>query len=563
MKKSILSLLVAMIFLCSSVFSYAAGFTDLKDSKGKDHWSSPYINDIAAKGLVSGYSDGTFRPNSQVSRVDAVVFMARLYPAEIINATYSENKNKWTKKLDTYAIPAYGRAAIVFALENSWFGEAYLKEFMNVSTKKPKEALRYEFCVYLVRALNWETLLSNAAVVKYEDSATIVKQAVSYVELLGRKNIVATSGKFNPDKPVTRGETAKMLSLAYPHSEKAKGSASDKDDTESNTGNTDDTNTGSNATNSGKVIMPSGVIVEGIIKYVGLDDNNMIVTIEDSRGSILSFSNKVSGVVVALDEKSAKPEDIKVGYTVKLYTDNTTIKGIEAVSKLNVSKTLDGEVVSVRSSSMKIRISGGKSEEYDLADKVRVEKDRKDAKISDLVDGDEVKVKIENSLITEIDAKTVKRTLKNVVIKGITINSNSSAKLSFIDEDKELREMNITGNSSVFMKNKRVNISDIKIGYEADIYANGNEVLELTLYSETKGEVFTGVIEEVNIRSDYFYIKTSDGKTKKVIIDSKTDVYDQVSNRLEDPRDLEKGLSVIINGYEGIEVIEATKIFYY
>lgn len=560
MKKSILSLLVAMIFLCSSVFSYAAGFTDLKDSKGKAHWSAVYINDISAKGLVSGYSDGTFRPNSSVSRVDAVVFMARLYPADTITATYKENKSKWSAKLDKYSIPEYGRAAIIFALENSWFGEAYLKEFINTSTKKPKEVLRYEFCVYLVRALNWEPALSNAAVVKYEDSSTIVKQAVSYIELLGRKNIVAVSGKFYPNKSVTRGEAAKMLSLAYPNSEKAKALSTD---TGSKDLPSDSKAVNPDAANSGKVIMPSGVIAEGIIKYVGLDDSNMVVTIEDQKGNILSFSNKASGVVVSLDEKSAKPEDIKIGYNVKLYTDSTTLKGLEAVSKVNINKTLDGEIVSVKSSFMKIKVSASKTEEYDISANADVEKDNKDAKISELLEGDEVTVKIENSVITEIEAKTVKRTLKNVVIKGVVINSNSSAKLSFVDEDGDLREMNITSNSSIFMKNKRALVSDIKIGYEADVYANSNEILDLTLYSETKGAVFTGVIEEVNIKEDYFYIETADGKTKKVVIDSKTDVYDQVSNKLKDPRDLDEGLNVIINGYEGIDVIEATKIFYY
>lgn len=79
----------------------------------------------------------------------------------------------------------------------------YLKEFIDSSTKKQKDALRYEFCVYLVRALNWETQLSNAAVVKYKDASTIIKQAVAYIELLGRKGIVATTGEFFPNKSVT------------------------------------------------------------------------------------------------------------------------------------------------------------------------------------------------------------------------------------------------------------------------------------------------------------------------------------------------------------------------
>ena len=58
-----------------------------------------YVNDIATKGLVSGYSDGTFKPNASVSRIDAIVFMARLYPSEIVSSTYAQNKDKWAKKL--------------------------------------------------------------------------------------------------------------------------------------------------------------------------------------------------------------------------------------------------------------------------------------------------------------------------------------------------------------------------------------------------------------------------------------------------------------------------------
>ena len=560
MKRSVLSLLVAFMVLGSTVTSYAVSFSDLVNSKGAPHWSAVYIKDIAEKGLVSGYSDGTFRPNSPVSRVDAIVFMSRLYPTDIIKDTYADNKAKWTTKLNTYGIPEYGRPAIVFALENSWFGEAYLKEFIDSSTKKQKDALRYEFCVYLVRALNWETQLSNAAVVKYKDASTIIKQAVAYIELLGRKGIVATTGEFFPNKSVTRGETAKMLSISYPSSERAKDDSGNSNPGTTNPGTTDPVTPDPG---SDKVIMPSGVIVEGIIKYVGLDDSNMVVSIEDSKGNILSFSNKASGVVISVDGKSAKPEDVKVGYTVKLYTDSTTVKGVEAVSRLDINKTVSGEIIEVTSSSIEIKLSNGKTEKYDIASKADVEKNGKDASVSDLASGDDAEIKIEKSIVTQIDADSVKRTLKDVVIKGVTINSNSSAVLTFMDEDGEIRKMNLSSSSVIYMKNSRADISDIKIGYEADVYANSNEILDLTLYSQTKGEVFVGTIEDINTRDDYFMMKGSAGKTIKVMMDSGTDIYDYLTGKAQYIRDLEEDQKVIVTGYEGIDVIEATRVSYY
>jgi len=558
MKRSILSLLVAFMVLGSTVTSYAVSFSDLTNAKGAPHWSSVYIKDIADKGLVSGYSDGTFRPNSPVSRVDAIVFMSRLYPTDIIKDTYADNKTKWTAKLNTYNIPEYGRPAIVFALENSWFGEAYLKEFMDSTKKNQKEALRYEFCVYLVRALNWETQLSNAAVVKYKDASAIIKQAVSYIELLGRKGIVATSGEFMPNKSVTRGETAKMLSISYPSSERAK---EDSGNTDPGTGTP--TPTPTPTPDPDKIIMPSGVIVEGIIKSINLDDNNMVVTIEDSKGSILGFSNKASGVVVSIDGKSAKPEDVKVGYSVKLYTDNSTVKGLEAASKLDVNKTESAEIIEVTSSSIEIRLSNGKTEKYDIGSKAYVQKNGKDASVSELASGDEATIKIEKSIVTDIEAKSVKRTLKDVVIKGVTMNSNSSAIVTFVDEDGAIRKMNITNASVIYMKNSRASVSDIKIGYEADVYANSNEILDLTLYSQTKGEIFVGAITDINTKEDFFFMKDSDGKTIKVMMDSKTDIYDYITGKDQYVRDLEKGQKVIITGYEGIDVIEATRVSYY
>ena len=289
----------------------------------------------------------------------------------------------------------------------------------------------------------------------------------------------------------------------------------------------------------------------------------MVVSIEDSKGNILSFSNKASGVVISVDGKSAKPEDVKVGYTVKLYTDSTTVKGVEAVSRLDINKTVSGEIIEVTSSSIEIKLSNGKTEKYDIASKADVEKNGKDASVSDLASGDDAEIKIEKSIVTQIDADSVKRTLKDVVIKGVTINSNSSAVLTFMDEDGEIRKMNLSSSSVIYMKNSRADISDIKIGYEADVYANSNEILDLTLYSQTKGEVFTGTIEDINTRDDYFMMKGSDGKTIKVMMDSGTDIFDYITGKAQYIRDLEEDQKVIVTGYEGIDVIEATKVSYY
>ena len=69
--KRITALLLAVTLLCGMVF--AASFSDTET-----HWSSEYIEDMYAQGYVKGYSDGTFKPENQLTNLEALVFVSRL-----------------------------------------------------------------------------------------------------------------------------------------------------------------------------------------------------------------------------------------------------------------------------------------------------------------------------------------------------------------------------------------------------------------------------------------------------------------------------------------------------
>lgn len=550
-KKKVIAILMSSVILSGPLLSHAATFSDMKDSKGKDHWSLPFVNDISSKGLVGGYSDGTFKPNKPVSRIESVVFISRLFPVETVKATFEANKTKWDAKLKANLIPDFAKSAVVFGLENGWYTEAYLKEFINSKDKSQKDAQRYEFVVYLVRALGWDKEMSNAAVVSYKDTKTIPKQAVPYVEILGKKGVIATSGDFNPLKAVTRGEVAKMLSISYPNSQKAKA------------GSTTAPTTPTLPTQPGIVTMPSGTLVEGKMKQVTIDhQQNAIVLITDARGEIKSYTNRLNGVVVSLDGKSADLLAIREGFNVKLYTDGTTLKGIEGTSISTINKDTKGEIASITSNAVKIK-SGNVTEEFTFASNAKVMKDGKEARILDLKVGDDITARIENSMVISAEAKTVRRTMKNVVIKGVTSFSNGSASIIIADEQGNQYTMEFTTNSTAYMSNKKVGVNSIAVGYEADIYANSSEILDITLYGEARGTVITGVITDTNLRDDIIYVKKSDGKEIKVFIKRGAEVYDQITNNKKRVDDLAKNQNVIINGFEASNSFEATRIAFY
>ena len=557
--KKTLSILLAMMIASNSTLSFAATFKDMKDAKGKDHWSLPYVTDISSKNLVGGYSDGTFKPNKPVTRIESVVFISRLFPVQTVKATYEANKAKWEAKMKEHIIPDFAKSAVVFGLENGWYSEAYLKEFMNKQTKAQKEAQRYEFSVYLVRALGWDKEMSNAAVVSYKDAKNIPKQAVPFIDILGKKGVVVTTGEFNPLKSVTRGEVAKMLSVSYPHSQVAKGAVPTTQPQQPQ-----QPQQPTKPQQPGVVTMPSGTVVEGKIKQISIDNFNIILIITDKAGNLTSYTNRTNGVVISLDGRAADANALKEGYGVKLYTEGTTLKGVEAVTvnQTNVNKDLLGEVVSVDANLIKIR-NGNVVEEYRFANNATFTKNGKSARALDLIAGDSVTAKIQNSLVVSIEAKTVRRTLKNVVIKGITSYSNGTASIIITDEKGNNYTMEFTAASTAYLNNKKVSLSSISVGYEADIYANSNEILDITLYGEARGTVITGVISDLNLRDDIIYVKKADGKEVKVIILRNAEIIDQLTNRPKSVDSLSKNDNVIINGFEGINTFEATRIAFY
>ncbi len=549
--KKVLPAALALLLASSSTLSYAATFNDMKNSKGQDHWSLQYVNDISSKGLVGGYSDGSFKPNKAVTRIESIVFISRLFPAETVKSVYEANKAKWDAKLTANAIPDFAKSAVVFGLEKNWYTEAYLKEFMNTTTKVQKDAQRYEFAVYLVRAIGWDKEMSNAAVVSYKDSKDIPKQAVPFIEVLGKKGVVVTTGEFNPLKSVTRGEVAKMLSIAYPFSVKAGGGS-----------NTTTPTTPTTPTNNTAVVMPTGTLVEGKIKQITIDNYNVILIITDNSGNLRSFTNRAAGVVSTLDGKSAELLALREGFGVKLYTDGTTLKGVEATTATTVNKTLSGEVVSVTSNNIRIK-NGNVTEEYGIANNVSVTRDGKSARVLDIVSGDSISATIQNSLLVSADAKTVKRTMRNVVVRSVTSYSNGSAEIVVQDEQGNQYTMQFTSNSAAYMNNKKVGTSSIAIGYEVDIYANSNEILDITLYGQAKGTVMTGVVTEVNYRDDVLYVKKSDGKEVKVVLAPRAEVVDQLTQNKKYIDDISKGDQVILNGYDGINYFEANRVAFY
>ncbi len=83
----------------------AAHALDFTDAASIPSWASSHIALARSAGLVSGYEDGTFRPNKLVTRAEIVVMSARALKL-------AEVKSNSTSFLDDQDIPAWAKSAV-------------------------------------------------------------------------------------------------------------------------------------------------------------------------------------------------------------------------------------------------------------------------------------------------------------------------------------------------------------------------------------------------------------------------------------------------------------------
>ena len=67
------------------------GDASLSNFSDMDHWSAPYVNYCAALGLIAGYTDGTFRPENNVSTVEMAKMLLNVAGYDTEKQGYGKN----------------------------------------------------------------------------------------------------------------------------------------------------------------------------------------------------------------------------------------------------------------------------------------------------------------------------------------------------------------------------------------------------------------------------------------------------------------------------------------
>ena len=176
---------------------------DHKFSDINDYWAATYVDFLYNANITTGYSDGTFRPNQNISRAQFAVMLYRYLKLDENKYADAALPFADLDNIPEYAIPAvkalYTEGVISGAEKN---GRLYFN---------PNNALtRAQAAAMIGRTQAKGYALANLT---FTDSGKIPGYADYYIRTMAAQGVINgySDGSFKPHSNITRGQMAKIL----------------------------------------------------------------------------------------------------------------------------------------------------------------------------------------------------------------------------------------------------------------------------------------------------------------------------------------------------------------
>ncbi|MBU5444797.1 fibronectin type III domain-containing protein [Paenibacillus sp. MSJ-34] len=162
------------------------------------HWAETNIKRAAAKDMISGYPDGTFKPNHFVTRAEFTVMLTSALQLEEEGATQTF--------IDQDQIGTWAKQAVAQAVQ-----AGLINGYEDGSFRPNAQITRVEIAVMIARALKLQLKAETAT--GFADDEAIPQWAKGAVEAIRGIGIVDGRGgnRFVPNEKATRAEAAVIL----------------------------------------------------------------------------------------------------------------------------------------------------------------------------------------------------------------------------------------------------------------------------------------------------------------------------------------------------------------
>jgi hypothetical protein len=585
-------LLSIVLSLLLTMTANAAVFSDISN-----HWARSYIERVEKNGLVSGYEDGTFKPDNNVTVLESLVMMSRLY--KIDDDIREEIIEKYKTSLKSMKNILYNEWSIDYlalAIELGIVSEQAVKD-MFANRNIFNEAKREEVAVLLTMALglNDEVKSLKTYVLPFNDRDEITASARPYIYLMYEKEIMQGDNEknINPGDKITRAEISTLLDKAYDYIDENNIFPDLEEYKPTTTVSGMITEVQINKTES-YIYVKNYSEVESIVKINGdtkitingrtrelsdlkkdmlvicrINEERLALEIEaDStkdvvRGTIYYVAYVEPASITIYDEDDDKLT-FDIGKDVEVLHDGKATELRRLRKNDEVTILLDDDEVIKISSISRIKHYDGviTSIDYNYPIKVTIKTDEdvsktfifnKDVEVTRNDDDssfDQVRVGDEVTITTEYDEMIAINTIAKEaetsgVIREIIIAPQSKIKIA--DEDGEIKQYSVSSNVKITIGAKNVSIYDLRLGYNVYINTSGDEIVTMEVSEMETAKSFTGKIIYINEDDGLIMMQSVTSTGKELIylsVTNSTIIYD-TSGKTRYFKDLEEGESIV------------------
>ncbi len=546
MKNNKLNKIILLVVILSFVFTTVASavvFTDISK-----HWAKGYIERVAEKGLVTGYDNKTFRPDNNVTVLESLVMMSRLY--EIDDDLKDEIIEKYESVLNDMPNSKGYEWSFDYLAVDIELGVVSEKSINDMFAKKTvfNSATREEVAVLLTKAMMLEGELKKVFVLKFNDADKISEVAKQYVYMMYDKEIMQGDNKknFNPSNKITRAEMATVMDKASDYIDRnnilpefeenyvpttvtegiitkasvEKGQSfiyiKDNKEVESVAKINDETKIYINEKEKKFSDLKEDMLVKckvdesgfatrieadstkkvvrGIVYYVAYSSPQSI-TIRDKDDDRIKYDVSPNADVY-LDGKKIEMRKLSKNDEVTLLISKDSVYQINSTSRI---KDYEGVIFSIDYSTYPIEVviktKEGVLKTFEFNSKVEITKNDKESSFDRVRVGDEVTVTTEYGEMIKINT-VAKEAEKSGIIQEITLGSVNKIKIT--DKNGDAEQYTVSSNVVVTIGDKNASIRDLRVGYNVDINTSGDEVVTIDASEIQTGIYFAGKVIFVN-----------------------------------------------------------------
>lgn len=195
MKKTLLGIFISGLIITNPVLA----FSDVSE----DFWAYDRINEMYNRGIISGFEDGTFKPQAPITREQAATILSNFF-----KISAKSSANKFVDVAEEYWSNQYINAVGGYMPVTEISGNTYFRPFDAIT--------RVEIAETISKILELGGEIDNKILDNFKDKDNFSENDKKYISLVVSNKLMVgdDKGNFRPSDTMTRAEFCALLDNA-------------------------------------------------------------------------------------------------------------------------------------------------------------------------------------------------------------------------------------------------------------------------------------------------------------------------------------------------------------